>query len=117
MPLKRFAVLTSGGDSPGMNPAIRAVARTGLKFGLQVVGIQNGYQGLLDGEFVELDTHKVSGKNRDAGTFLQTSRCPEFITEAGQKRGVEILRKRGIEGLIVVGGDGSLTGAQTIHRL
>ena len=117
MPLKRFAVLTSGGDSPGMNPAIRAVARTGLNFGLQVVGIQNGYQGLLEEEFVDLDTYKVSGKNRDAGTFLQTSRCPEFMTEAGQKKGVEILRRHGVEGLIVIGGDGSLTGARAIHRL
>ncbi len=115
--MRRFAVLTSGGDSPGMNPAIRSVTRSAINFNLEVVGIRNGYQGLLDEEFVKLDVLAVSGKNRDAGTFLQTSRCPEFITEAGQKKGVEILRRHKIEGLIVIGGDGSLTGARAIHRL
>jgi len=115
--MKRFAVMTSGGDSPGMNPAIRSVTRTALNFNLEVVGIRNGYQGLLDEEFLPLDALTVSGKNRDAGTFLQTSRCPEFMTLAGQQRGVEILRRHGIEGLIVIGGDGSLTGAQAVHRL
>ncbi|MDE1170430.1 MAG: ATP-dependent 6-phosphofructokinase [Verrucomicrobium sp.] len=115
--MKRFAVLTSGGDSPGMNPAIASVTRTGLNFGLEVVGIQNGYQGIFDEQFVPLDALKVSGKNRDPGTFLQTSRCLEFREEAGQRRAVEVLRRQGIEGLIVIGGDGSLTGAQKLHQL
>ena len=114
--IKRLAVLTSGGDSPGMNPAIRSVTRTALSFGVEVVGVYNGYQGLLDEEFIPLDTLVVSGKNRYSGTFLQTSRCPEFTKEEGQKRAIANLRKQGIEGLIVIGGDGSLTGARAIHR-
>jgi 6-phosphofructokinase 1 len=99
-----------------MNPAIRSITRTGLNRGLEIIGIRNGYQGLLDDEFVPLDNHVVSGRVRDAGTFLQTSRCPEFREEAGQTRALEILKKRRIDGLIVIGGDGSLTGARTLHR-
>ena len=79
--MKRIAVLTSGGDSPGMNPAIRSITRTGLHKGLEIIGIRNGFQGLLDNEFMDLDSHIVSGRIRDAGTFLQTSRCPEFVKE------------------------------------
>ena len=115
--IKRLAVLTSGGDSPGMNPAIRSVTRSALSFGVEVVGVYNGYQGLIDEEFTPLDSLIVSGKNRYSGTFLQTSRCPEFREEAGQKKAIENLRKHAIEGLIVIGGDGSLTGARAIHRL
>jgi 6-phosphofructokinase 1 len=115
-PMKRIAVLTSGGDSPGMNPAIRSITRAGLLQGLDVVGIRNGYQGLLDNEFVPLDNHIVSGRVRDAGTFLQTSRCLEFQEEAGQLRALEVLKKNRIDGLIVIGGDGSLKGARDLHR-
>jgi 6-phosphofructokinase 1 len=115
--MKRIAVLTSGGDSPGMNPAIRSVTRTGLHKGLEIFGIKNGYQGLLDGEFVPLDSHIVSGRVRDAGTFLQTSRCPEFMQEAGQIRALDILAKQRIDGLVVIGGDGSLNGARALNRL
>lgn len=115
--MKRIAVLTSGGDSPGMNPAIRSVTRTALNLGLEVWGVQNGYQGLLDNEFLQLDVLKVSGKSRDSGTFLQTSRCAEFRTEEGQRKAVQILRARDIDGLVVVGGDGSLTGALGLHRM
>jgi 6-phosphofructokinase 1 len=114
--MKRIAVLTSGGDSPGMNPAIRSITRAGLLQGMDVVGIRNGYQGLLDNEFVPLDNHVVSGRVRDAGTFLQTSRCLEFQEEAGQLRALEVLKKNRIEGLIVIGGDGSLKGARDLHR-
>ena len=114
--MKRIAVLTSGGDSPGMNPAIRSITRAGLLQGMDVVGIRNGYQGLLDNEFVPLDNHIVSGRVRDAGTFLQTSRCLEFQEEAGQVRALEVLKKNRIEGLIVIGGDGSLKGARDLHR-
>jgi 6-phosphofructokinase 1 len=115
--MKRIAVITSGGDSPGMNPAIRSITRTGLNKGLQIIGIRNGYQGLLDNEFMDLDNHIVSGRVRDAGTFLQTSRCPEFVQEKGQRRALEILANRKIDGLIVIGGDGSLNGARALHRL
>jgi 6-phosphofructokinase 1 len=115
--MRRIAVLTSGGDSPGMNPAIRSVTRTGLNKGLEILGIRNGYQGLLEDEFIDLDAHIVSGRVRDAGTFLQTSRCPEFATEEGQRRALDILAKRRIDGLVVIGGDGSLRGARALHRL
>ena len=114
--MKRIAVLTSGGDSPGMNPAIRSITRTGMNKGLQIIGIRNGYQGLLEDEFIDLDNHIVSGRVRDAGTFLQTSRCPEFVKEAGQRRALEILANHRIDGLIVIGGDGSLNGARALHK-
>jgi 6-phosphofructokinase 1 len=114
--MKRIAVLTSGGDSPGMNPAIRSITRAGLLQGMDVMGIRNGYEGLLENEFVPLDNHVVSGRVRDAGTFLQTSRCLEFQEEAGQLRALEVLKKNRIEGLIVIGGDGSLKGARDLHR-
>ncbi len=114
--MKRIAVLTSGGDSPGMNPAIRSITRAGINQGLEVLGIRNGYQGLLDDEFLPLDNHIVSGRVRDAGTFLQTSRCPEFREESGQLKALEVLKKNRIDGLIVIGGDGSLTGARALHR-
>jgi 6-phosphofructokinase 1 len=114
--MKRIAVLTSGGDSPGMNPAIRSITRTGLNLGVEIIGVRNGYQGLLDDEFITLDNHIVSGRVRDAGTFLQTSRCPEFRNEAGQTKALEALKRHRIDGLIVIGGDGSLTGARELHR-
>ena len=115
--MKRIAVLTSGGDSPGMNPAIRSVTRTGLNKKLEIIGIRNGYQGLLDNEFMPLNNHIVSGRVRDAGTFLQTSRCPEFVTPEGQRRALDILAQQKIDGLVVIGGDGSLNGARALHRL
>lgn len=114
--MKRIAVLTSGGDSPGMNPAIRSITRAGLHKGLEIFGIRSGYQGLLDGEVIPLDSHIVSGRIRDAGTFLQTSRCPEFIKEETQLRALKVLEKHKIDGLIVVGGDGSLNGARALHK-
>jgi 6-phosphofructokinase 1 len=115
--MRRIAVLTSGGDSPGMNPAIRSIVRAGLNFGLEIFGIRNGYQGLLEDEFEQLDPLKVSGRNRDPGTFLQTSRSEEFLTEEGQKKAVGILKDRRIDGLIIIGGDGSLNGALALHKL
>ncbi len=115
--MKRIAVLTSGGDSPGMNPAIRSITRAGLHKGLEIFGVRNGYQGLLDDEVIPLNSNIVSGRIRDAGTFLQTSRCAEFMKEAGQIRALEVLKKHRIDGLIVIGGDGSLNGARALHRL
>ena len=114
--MKRIAVLTSGGDSPGMNPAIRSITRAGLHMGLEIFGIRNGYQGLLDDEFIQLDSHSVSGRIRDAGTFLQTSRCLEFVKEEVQLRALKILEKRRIDGLVVIGGDGSLKGARALSK-
>src|SRR5277367_2222301 len=114
--MKRIAVLTSGGDSPGMNPAIRSVTRTGLNKQREIIGIRNGYQGLLDNEFITLDNHIVSGRVRDAGTFLQTSRCPDFVKPEGQKKALDILAEHKIDALIVIGGDGSLNGARALHR-
>lgn len=114
--MKRIAVLTSGGDSPGMNPAIRSITRAGLHKGLEILGVRNGYQGLIDDEIVPLDSHTVSGRIRDAGTFLQTSRCPDFVKEDGQLRAIEVLKKHRIDGLVVVGGDGSLAGARALSR-
>src|SRR5580698_5759390 len=101
--MKRIAILTSGGDSPGMNPAIRAITRSGLHKGLEIFGVRNGYQGLLDDDIIPLDSHSVSGRIRDAGTFLQTSRCLEFTREEGQLRSLKILEKHRIDGLIVIG--------------
>ncbi len=104
--MRRIAVLTSGGDSPGMNPAIRSITRAGLHKGLEIFGIRNGYQGLVDDEIIPLDSHAVSGRIRDAGTFLQTSRCPEFMKGEVQLRALKVLEKHRIEGLVVIGGDG-----------
>lgn len=114
--MKRIAIMTSGGDSPGMNPAIRSVTRTALSLGLEVMGIQNGYQGLLDNEFIPLTALRVSGMNRQGGTFLQTSRCLEFRTPEGQQKGIANLRAQKIDGLVVIGGDGSLRGALELHK-
>lgn len=115
--IKRLGVLTSGGDSPGMNPAVRAITRTALNHNIEVVGIQNGYRGIFDSEFVDLDVLKVSGKIRDSGTFLSTSRCRQMMNEDGPKKALEILRAQNIDSLCVIGGDGSLTGARKINEL
>ena len=115
--MKRIAVMTSGGDSPGMNPAIRSITRAGLHKGLEIFGIRNGYQGLVDGEFLPLDSHAVSGRIRDAGTFLQTSRCLEFKKEEVQLRALKNLEQLKVDGLVVIGGDGSLNGARALNRL
>jgi 6-phosphofructokinase 1 len=108
--------MTSGGDSPGMNPAIRSITRTGLNKGLQIFGIRHGYQGLLEDEFIPLDSLAVSGRMRDAGTFLGTARCLKFKKEEVQLRALKILENRKIDGLVVIGGDGSLSGARALHR-
>ncbi|NDA09297.1 MAG: ATP-dependent 6-phosphofructokinase [Verrucomicrobia bacterium] len=114
--LKRIGIITSGGDSPGMNPAIRAIVRTGVGLGVEVVGIQNGYQGIFDREFINLGAVEVSGRIRDAGTMLSTSRCLRFKEESAQKDAIEILKKENIQALMVLGGDGSLAGAAALSR-
>jgi len=115
--IKRLAILTSGGDSPGMNPAIRAVTRTGVSHGIEIIGIENGYQGIFDHQFLPLGSLEVSGKIRDAGTFLATSRCKRMMENSGPADAIRILRENKIDALVVCGGDGSLTGAQKIHLL
>ena len=113
---KAIAVMTSGGDSPGMNAAARAVVRTALYEGVKVYGINNGYQGMLDDDIEELTSRSVSDLIQRGGTFLGTARCPEFKTPEGRRKGYENLVKRGIEGLVIFGGDGSLTGGSLLSK-
>ena len=115
--IKTIGVLTSGGDAPGMNAAVRAVVRKALVNGKQVKGILKGYTGLLDEEIIDMSANDVSNTIERGGTMLFTSRCKEFMTEEGQKRGAEICRKHGIDGIVVIGGDGSFRGAQKLAAL
>lgn len=115
--IKTIGVLTSGGDAPGMNAAIRAVVRRGLSSGLNVKGIYKGYNGLLNEEIVDMTARDVSDTIERGGTILYTARCAEFRTPEGQQRGAEICKKHGIDGLVVIGGDGSFAGAQKLANL
>lgn len=112
--VKRIAVLTSGGDSPGMNAAIRAVVRKGHHHGLEVFGVRRGYAGLIQGDLVPMSLGSVGDIIHRGGTILYSARCEEFKTEAGQKQAVTNLKQQGIEGLVVIGGDGSFRGAQKL---
>lgn len=114
--IKRVAVLCSGGDSPGMNCAIRAVVRTGIGAGLEVYGIQKGYSGLLEGNIRELQVSSVGNILQHGGTILQTSRCPEFMTEEGRREAANLLKRKKIDALIVIGGDGSFNGAMQLYN-
>lgn len=114
--MKRIAVLTSGGDAPGMNAAIRAVVRKGLYEGMEVYGINYGYAGLVAGDIRKLTRRDVGDKISRGGTFLYSARYPEFATEEGQLKGIEQLNKFGIEGLVVIGGDGSYMGAAALTK-
>jgi 6-phosphofructokinase 1 len=114
--VQSIAVLTSGGDSQGMNAAVRAVVRSALYYGLQVYGVRRGYYGLIHDDIQPMDLRSVGDILHRGGTILQTARCPEFTTEAGQKRAYENLRKRGITGLVVIGGDGSYRGAHALSQ-
>lgn len=117
MALKRIGVLTSGGDSPGMNAAVRAVVRTALDNGLQVTGVRDGYAGLHAGNFINLESRSVSDLLNRGGTFLGTARFPEFKEEKVRKEAVEVMKKEGIEALVVIGGDGSYMGAKLLSEL
>ena len=112
--MKRIGVLTSGGDSPGMNAAIRAVVRKAIYHGVEVFGIYHGYAGLIAGKIKKLEVGDVGDIIHRGGTILYTARCPEFKTEEGQLKGIEQLKKHGIEGLVVIGGDGSYQGAKKL---
>jgi len=109
--MKRIGILTSGGDAPGMNAAIRAVVRVALYNGLEVSGIKRGYQGLIEGDIFDMDVSSVGDIIHRGGTILQTARCMEFMTEEGQQKGLEMLKLFNIDGLVVCGGNGSYNGA------
>ena len=115
--VKTIGVLTSGGDAPGMNASIRAVVRTAINKGMKVKGIMRGYAGLLQEEIVDMDGTSVADTIGRGGTILYTARCPEFTTVEGQKKGAEICKKHGIDGLVVIGGDGSYRGAGKLSAL
>jgi 6-phosphofructokinase 1 len=108
----KIGVLTSGGDSPGMNAAIRAVVRTGIYHGLEVYGIIRGYSGMVDGDIIKMESKSVANIIQRGGTILKTSRSQEFFSKEGRIKAYENLRKHGIDGLVIIGGDGSFRGAQ-----
>ena len=112
--MKRIGLLTSGGDAPGMNAAIRAVVRTAIYFGMEVYGIERGYAGLIEDSMRQMEMRSVSDIVQRGGTVLRTARCLEMLTVEGQKQAVATLEKHGIEGLVVIGGDGSFRGAKCL---
>lgn len=115
--MKKIGILTSGGDCSGMNAAIRSAVRTAARLNLEIVGFRKGYLGLIHGDGIILDSRVVAGTLHRGGTFLQTARCPAFLTLEGQQEALASLQNFGVEGLIIIGGDGSLTGALALHRL
>ena len=115
--MKTIAVLTSGGDAPGMNAAIRAVVRSAICKGVRVMGVQRGYAGLINGELFEMDRHSVSDIIHRGGTILRTARSDEFRTEEGRKKAANVLRVFGVDGIVVIGGDGSFKGAQLLSKM
>lgn len=117
MKLRTIGILTSGGDAPGINPCIRAAARSAIARGVEVIGIQEGFDGLIRGEMSPLRVRDVSGIIHRGGTFLRTARCPEFLNRKGQRQALRELNEAGIEGLVVIGGDGSMRGAHALAGL
>jgi 6-phosphofructokinase 1 len=114
--MKKISVVTSGGDAPGMNAALRAVVRAALGRGVEVLGFQHGYEGLIANEAVPLDSGKVGGIITHGGTILRTGRSKIFLTEGGRKQSIDNLRQHNVDGLVVIGGDGSLRGALALHE-
>lgn len=114
--MKRIGVLTSGGDAPGMNACIRAVVRTAKYFGMEIYGIKQGYAGLINDDMAPMEMRSVSDIVQRGGTMLRTARCVEMYTVEGQKQAVKTLNDRGIEGLVVIGGDGSFRGAKCLSE-
>ncbi len=112
--MKTIGVLTSGGDAPGMNAAVRSVVRTAIAMGMNVKGIRRGYSGLIDDDIIDLDARSVSDIIHRGGTMLYTARCLEFKTQEGIDKGIETCKKHGIEGIVVIGGDGSFRGARDL---
>lgn len=115
--MKKIAVLTSGGDAPGMNAAVRAVVRKAIYEGFEVAAVYNGYQGLIEGKIENMELGSVGDIIHRGGTMLRSARCPEFRTIEGRKKAIEQLKKHGIEGLVVIGGDGSFRGAYELTKL
>lgn len=115
--MKRMAVLTSGGDAPGMNAAIRSVVRVGIDMGWQLFGIQHGYSGLIDNNVISLGARDVSGIIQKGGTMLGSARCPEFKTEDGRLQALRVLKEHEIEALVIIGGGGSQTGAHALSQM
>src|SRR6476469_6182014 len=114
--VSRIGVLTSGGDSPGMNAAIRAVVRTGIYYGLEVYGIMRGYQGLIEDDIYKMESRSVANIIQRGGTILKTARCKIFHKPEGRQQAYEVLKRRGIDGLVIIGGDGSFQGAVTFSK-
>ena len=114
--IKKIGVLTSGGDAPGMNAAIRAVVRTAIYEGLEIMGILNGFQGLMDANFMPLYAHSVGDIIQKGGTILKTARCEEFKTTKGRQKAYDNLKAAGIDGMVIIGGDGSFTGARIFNE-
>lgn len=112
--MKSIAVLTSGGDAPGMNPAVRAVVRTACQRGIKVYGVDRGYTGLINGDIHEMNLRSVSDIITRGGTILYSARCPEFKTEEGLQKAVSTCKKFGIDGMVIIGGDGSFRGARDL---
>ena len=114
--IKRIGVLTSGGDAPGMNAAVRAVVRQGLSKGIEVYGVHRGYAGLLAEEITPMDAHSVSDIISRGGTILQTARCLEFLEEEYQQKATDICIKHGLDAMVIIGGDGSYKGARNLKN-
>src|SRR5256714_9230997 len=114
--MKRIAVLTSGGDAPGMNAALRAVVRVGVSSGLEVIGVRQGYTGLIEGKLQPLGPRDVASIIHVGGTMLGSARCAEFRTPEGRKRALQVLEQNAVEGLVVIGGNGSLSGAHALSQ-
>ncbi|MDX2282666.1 MAG: 6-phosphofructokinase [Bacteroidia bacterium] len=114
--MKRIAVYTSGGDAPGMNACLRAVVRTAIANGLEVTGIRRGYEGMIDGDFIELGAHSVSNIIQRGGTILKSSRSERFRTPEGRQQALAQLKQAGVEGLVAIGGDGTFAGARTFSQ-
>lgn len=114
--MKKIAVFTSGGDSPGMNAAIRAVVRAGLHYGLEVYGIYRGYKGMIKGDFIKMKSRSVSNIIQRGGTVLKSARSEEFMTKEGRAKAFQNLQKFGIEGMIAIGGNGTFTGAKIFYE-
>ena len=115
--MKRLAVLTSGGDAPGMNAAIRSVVRVGIDKGWQILGIRHGYAGLISNNVVPLGARDVSGIIQQGGTMLGSARCPEFKTEAGRQQALRVLAEHEVEAVVIIGGGGSQAGAYALSQL
>ena len=115
--MKRIGILTSGGDAPGMNAAVRAVVRNAVYYGMEIYGVHRGFMGLINSDFLRLDIGSVCDIIHRGGTVLLTARCEEFKTKAGQEKALKNLEAFGIEGMIVVGGDGSLRGAHVLSQM